>query len=121
MLAVVKGLPLSYNRDLQEDKPPVFAARRDVMATAEALAALVRELTFEHARLEMAAADPLLRATAAAEQLVAGGMAFRDAHEHVAAEVREGTFVPPAALQPPITPGPASVREAVVAAKRRLL
>ena len=62
LLAVVKGLPLSYNRDLQEDKPPVFAARHDVIATAEALAALVRELTFEHARLEEAAADPLLRA-----------------------------------------------------------
>ena len=40
LLAVVKGLPLSYNRDLQEDKAPVFAARRDVTATAEALATL---------------------------------------------------------------------------------
>ena len=94
LLAVVKGLPLSYNRDLQEDKAPVFAARRDVTATAEALAALVRELTFEHARLEEAAADPLLRATDAAEQLVAEGMPFRDAHEQVADDVREGTFVP---------------------------
>jgi argininosuccinate lyase len=121
LLAVVKGLPLSYNRDLQEDKAPVFAARRDVMATAEALAALVRELTFEHARLEAAAADPLLRATDAAEQLVEEGMPFRDAHEQIADEVREGTFRAPAGNRPRITPGPASVRDAVAAAKQRLL
>jgi argininosuccinate lyase len=98
----------------------VFAARRDVTATAEALAALVRELTFEHARLEEAAADPLLRATDAAEQLAAEGMPFRDAHEQVAADVREGTFVPPTGARPPRTPGPASVGDAVAAAKRRI-
>jgi argininosuccinate lyase len=117
----VKGLPLSYNRDLQEDKAPVFAARRDVAATAEALAALVRELTFAHARLEEAAADPLLRATDAAEQLVAEGMPFRDAHEQVADEVREGTFSAPVGNRPRITPGPSSVHDAVAAAKQRLL
>ena len=121
LLAVVKGLPLSYNRDLQEDKAPVFAARRDVTATAEALAALVRELTFAHARLEEAAADPLLRATDAAEQLVAEGMPFRDAHEQVADEVREGTFSAPVGNRPRITPGPSSVHDAVAAAKQRLL
>jgi argininosuccinate lyase len=121
LLAVVKGLPLAYNRDLQEDKAPVFAARRDVTATAEALAALIRELTFEHARLEEAAADPLLRATDAAEHLVAEGMPFRDAHEQVADEVREGTFSAPGGNRPRITPGPAAVRDAVAAAKQRLL
>ena len=43
LLAVMKGLPLAYNRDLQEDKAPVFAARRDLAATLDALAVLVRE------------------------------------------------------------------------------
>ena len=50
LLAVVKGLPLAYNRDLQEDKPPVFAARRDVGATLAALTDLVGGLAVYRAR-----------------------------------------------------------------------
>src|ERR671936_1532545 len=63
LLATVKGLPLSYNRDLQEDKPPVFAARRDVRGALGALTVLVAGLTFDREGLAGAAADPLLRAT----------------------------------------------------------
>jgi argininosuccinate lyase len=92
LLATVKSLPLAYDRDLQEDKPPVFAARRDVAGALGALSVLVSGLTFVHGRLAAAAADPLLRATDAAEALVADGMPFRDAHEAVAAQVRAGTF-----------------------------
>jgi argininosuccinate lyase len=92
LLATVKSLPLAYDRDLQEDKPPVFATRRDVAGALGALGALVRGLTFDRERLAAAAADPLLRATDAAEALVADGMPFRDAHEAVAARVRAGTF-----------------------------
>jgi argininosuccinate lyase len=92
LLATVKSLPLAYDRDLQEDKPPVFATRRDVAGALGALGALVRGLTFDRERLAAAAADPLLRATDAAEALVADGMPFRDAHEAVAAQVRAGTF-----------------------------
>ena len=95
LLATVKSLPLAYDRDLQEDKPPVFAARRDVAGSLAALTVLVDGLAFDPARLAAAAADPLLRATDAAEALVAEGMPFRDAHEHVAASVREGTFAAP--------------------------
>jgi len=98
LLATVKSLPLAYDRDLQEDKPPVFAARRDVAGALGALTVLVSGLTFVHGRLAAATADPLLRATDAAEALVAGGLPFRDAHEQVAAQVRAGTFeAPPAA------------------------
>src|ERR671915_2129857 len=50
LLAVVKGLPLAYNRDLQEDKTPVFAARRDLRGALEALRVLVVGLVFEHER-----------------------------------------------------------------------
>src|ERR687895_625553 len=70
LLAVVKGLPLAYDRDLQEDKEPVFAARRDVKGALEALRVLVAGLTFDRDRLADACADPLRRAADAAEALV---------------------------------------------------
>jgi argininosuccinate lyase len=95
LLATVKSLPLAYDRDLQEDKPPVFAARRDVAGALGALTVLVAGLEFDTARLAAAAADPLLLATDAAEALVAEGVPFRDAHEQVAASVRDGSFTPP--------------------------
>jgi argininosuccinate lyase len=97
LLATVKGLPLSYNRDLQEDKPSVFAARRDVSGALGALRVLVEGIAFDRDRLASAASDPLLLATDAAEALVRDGVPFRDAHEQVAASVREGTFEAPPA------------------------
>jgi argininosuccinate lyase len=96
LLATVKSLALAYDRDLQEDKQPVFAARKDVAGALDALGALVGGLDFDRARLAAASSDPLLLATDAAEALVAGGVPFRDAHEHVAAQVRAGTFEAPA-------------------------
>jgi len=92
LLATVKSLPLAYDKDLQEDKAPVFAARADVAGALEALAVLVRGLQFDRERMAAACADPLLRATDAAEALVKEGVPFRDAHEQVAAQVRAGTF-----------------------------
>ena len=97
LLAAVKGLPLAYDRDLQEDKEPVFATRRDTRLALAALKVLIGGLEFDRGRLAAAAAGPLLRATDAAEALVAEGVAFRDAHEHVAAQVRSGTFEAPPA------------------------
>jgi argininosuccinate lyase len=97
LLATVKSLPLAYDRDLQEDKPPVFAARRDVAGALAALAALVAGLRFDEERLAEAASDPLLRATDLAEALVEEGVPFRDAHELVAGRVREGTYEAPPA------------------------
>src|SRR5207253_7803843 len=91
LLASVKGLPLAYDRDLQEDKPPVFAARHDVRGALGALRVLVSGLDFDRDKLAQAAGDPLLLATDAAEALVLDGVPFRDAHEQVAASVRAGT------------------------------
>jgi argininosuccinate lyase len=88
LLATVKGLPLAYNRDLQEDKTPVFAARRDTALALPALTTLVAGLRFDTARLADAASDPALRATADAEALVMQGVPFRDAHEQVASRFR---------------------------------
>jgi len=118
LLAVLKGLPLAYDRDLQEDKAPVFAARRDLARTLAALTVLVQELELDHGRLAAATADPLLLATDAAEALVAEGIPFRDAHEQVAAEVRDGTFTGRAAA-PRQAPGPAGALDALPAARAR--
>ena len=119
LLATVKSLPLAYNRDLQEDKPPVFGARADLAGAVAALTVLVRNLELDRQRLAAAAADPQLLATDAAEALVQQGLPFRDAHEHVAASVRDGSFEAPAPASR-IAPGPGAVREAVAAARRRL-
>jgi argininosuccinate lyase len=95
LLATVKGLPLAYNRDLQEDKRAVFAARADLRGALGALTVLVAGLEFDREALARACADPLLRATDAAEELVRSGLPFRDAHHQVASAVRAGTFAPP--------------------------
>lgn len=114
LLATVKSLPLAYDRDLQEGGPPVFAARADVKGALDALAVLVRGLAFDRERLAAASADPLLRATDAAEALVREGVPFRDAHEQIAAQVRAATFEAPEAA-----PRLGDVGAAVAAAKKR--
>jgi len=80
LLTVVKGLPLSYNRDLQEDKEPLF----DTVETLEMLlpvaAKMVRELKFDLERLREAADDPYASATDLADLLVLEGVPFREAH-----------------------------------------
>ena len=119
LLATVKGLPLAYDRDLQEDKPPVFAARADLRGALAALAVLDRGLELDRDRLAAAASDPLLLATDAAEALVRAGTPFRDAHEQVAASVREGGFTAPEQAPRP-APGPGGVRDAISAARSRL-
>jgi argininosuccinate lyase len=119
LLAVVKGLPLAYDRDLQEDKAPVFGARHDVRGALAALTVLVEGLRFDRERLTAAAADPLLYATDAAEALVREGVPFREAHERIAAQVRDGTFIAPTpGFRPP--PGPGGAKEALRDARGRL-
>jgi argininosuccinate lyase len=119
LLATVKGLPLAYNRDLQEDKEPVFKARRDVGGTLAALEVLIRGIEFDRERLAAACSDPLLSAADAAEALVAEGMPFRDAHEHVAGQVRDETFEAPVLPRARVAPGPADVYAAVAEARTR--
>ena len=124
LLATVKGIPLAYDLDLQEDKPPVFAARRDVRRALAALSTLVRDLELDRERMAAAASDPLLLATDEAERLVLEGVPFRDAHERVASTVRQGTFRAPGSPAESVhqrgAPGPGTVRESVSAARARL-
>jgi argininosuccinate lyase len=119
LLATVKGLPLAYNRDLQEDKRPVFDARRDVREALAALAVLVSGLAVDRERLVTAASDPLLLATDAAEALVAEGVPFRDAHEQVARAVREGTFDPDATAAESAAARLGDVRAAIAETRSR--
>jgi argininosuccinate lyase len=113
LLAVVKGLPLAYNRDLQEDKTPLFAARHDTRSALAALGVLLAGLELDREATAAACADPLLRATDAAEELVREGTPFRDAHEQVARAVRDGTFVPPTNGPPRSAPGPGAIERAL--------
>ena len=92
---ILKGLPLAYDRDLQEDKAALFAAVDDVIEALRAAALLVRHLEFDQKRLAEAAADPALLATDAAEELVRAGVPFRKAHEEVGRQVRAGKLAPP--------------------------
>ena len=83
LLTTMKGLPASYNRDLQEDKRPLFDSVDTVKGALEIFATMLPELTINAPRMEEAASDPNLLATDLAEYLVKKGMPFREAHEAV--------------------------------------
>jgi argininosuccinate lyase len=90
LLTTMKGLPSSYQRDLQEDKEPVFAAHDQAYAMLTIAAGAVAATRPNEARMREAAADPALLATEAAHYLVRKGAPFRQAHEIVGQIVREG-------------------------------
>jgi argininosuccinate lyase len=83
LLTTMKGLPASYNRDLQEDKRPLFDSVDTVREALDIFIEMLPEITIHADRMEAAAADPNLLATDLAEYLVKKGMPFRDAHEAV--------------------------------------
>ena len=89
LVVTIKGLPSSYQRDLQEDKEPVFAAHDEAHAMARIAAAALRATKFNEAKLRAAASSPGLLATEAADYLVARGVPFREAHEIVGRVIRE--------------------------------
>ncbi len=83
LLTTLKGLPSSYQRDLQEDKAPLFDSVTTAKDALLVLAKMLPELTINTERMESAAGDPILLATDLAEYLVKKGMPFREAHEVV--------------------------------------
>jgi len=89
LFTTLKGLPTSYQRDLQEDKEPVFAAHDQALAMVQVAAGAIATTRICAARLREAAADPTLLATEAADYLVRRGVPFRQAHEIVGKVVRE--------------------------------
>jgi argininosuccinate lyase len=89
LLAMLKGLPLTYNRDLQEDKEPVFDAVDTIRQTLDVLPPMLKAIKFRAERMRAAAAEGFLNATDLAEYLVRKGVPFREAHEIVGRLVRE--------------------------------
>jgi len=89
VLATLKGLPLSYNRDLQEDKEPLFDAVDQLSRALTAVAGMYASMTFDVERMQAAADSPYAAAVDLAETLVDRGMPFRDAHALVGALVRD--------------------------------
>ena len=83
LLTVLKGLPLTYNRDLQEDKEPVFDSAATLRDSLEVMAGALATLRVDVPRMREAAGDSLLLATDLAELLVVEGVPFREAHEAV--------------------------------------
>ena len=88
MLATLKGLPFAYNRDLQEDKEPVFDAVDTLLLVLPAMTGSVATLRFDTARMAASAPEGFALATEIAEWLVQVGMPFRQAHEVAGACVR---------------------------------
>ena len=83
LLTVLKGLPLTYNRDLQEDKEPLFDSVTTLRDCLEVMAGALATLEVRVDQMAEAASDPMLLATDLAEFLVRTGLPFRDAHEVV--------------------------------------
>jgi len=89
LLATCKGLPLTYNRDLQEDKEPLFDAVETLDLTLAVNAEMMAGIEVKAERCREAASDPMLLATDLADYLVRRGVPFREAHEWVGKAVAE--------------------------------
>lgn len=89
LLATLKGMPFAYNRDLQEDKEPVFDAVDQLLLVLPAVTGMVATLRFDTIRMSTSAPEGFALATDIAEWLVRRGVPFRDAHEIAGACVRE--------------------------------
>jgi argininosuccinate lyase len=89
LLTTLKGLPTSYQRDLQEDKEALFAAHDQVSDMIHVAAGAIAGTQFREDRLRAAASNPLLLATEAADYLVHKGVPFRQAHDIVGKVLRE--------------------------------
>jgi len=87
LLTLLKGLPMTYNRDLQEDKERLFDTADTVRVSTRLMAAMLRNTKVNHAACDRAASDPALLATDLADYLVKKGMPFRQAHHVVGAVV----------------------------------
>ncbi|SEC31097.1 argininosuccinate lyase [Arthrobacter woluwensis] len=119
LLATLKGLPLAYNRDLQEDKEPVFDAADTLELLLPAVSGMIATLGFNTERMQSLAPQGFALATDVAEWLVRQGVPFREAHELSGAAVKQAesrgvelwdlTDEEYAAISPQLTPEVRSV------------
>jgi argininosuccinate lyase len=129
VLTMLKGLPLAYDRDLQEDKEPAFDAVEQLLLVLPALAGLIGTLTVDTGRLAAAAPEGYALATDVAEWLVRTGVPFREAHEvagdlvrHCELHARELTDLDDAelaAVDPRLTPAVRAVLDVPGALRAR--
>jgi argininosuccinate lyase len=124
LLVTLKGLPLAYNRDLQEDKEPLFDAVDQVRLALGALSGMVASASFVVDRMQAAADTPVTAATDLAEWMVRRGVPFREAHATVGALVRrstagEGGLADLVASDPALGPEAAALVAPGVAVSRR--
>ena len=89
LLGVMHALPLTYGKDMQEDKEPLFDAIDTVEACLDAMAGMLDGIGFDRERLEAASGDEMLAATEIADLLVRRGVPFREAHGIVGGLVRD--------------------------------
>jgi argininosuccinate lyase len=123
-LTTLKGLPLTYNKDMQEDKEPLFDAVDTVRLTLLALDGMISTTTFNTEAMAAQAASPYAAATDLAEWLVARGLPFRDAHAVVGEKVRralagEGSLHELVAADPQLGAEAAALIEPGVSVTRR--
>ena len=88
LLVAVKGLPLAYNKDLQETQEPLFHAAENAVSILPLVAGWMKSVEFDFARMQRAAETGYMNAFAAATYLVRKGVPFRIAHEQVGKAVR---------------------------------
>jgi argininosuccinate lyase len=89
LLGVMHALPLTYGKDMQEDKEPLFDAIDTIEACLDATAGMLDGIAFDRARMEEASGDEMLAATEVADLLVRRGVPFREAHGIVGGLVRD--------------------------------
>jgi argininosuccinate lyase len=89
LLVAMKGLPITYNRDLQEDKPPLFDSVDTILMVLAVNTEMIAAMEMREDRCLAAASDPMLLATDLADALVKSGVPFRQAHELVGKAVAE--------------------------------
>ena len=119
LLTLMKGQPLAYNKDNQEDKEPLFDTVDTLVDTLRIFGEMVGGIAVKPEAMERAALRGYATATDLADYLVKKGLPFRDAHEQVAESVRDGSYEPPPAAARS-APGPGDVVAAIAAARARL-
>lgn len=123
-LATMKGLPLTYNRDYQEDKEPLFDVVEQVTLALTAITGMIATATWNVGRMQSAADSEVLAATDLAEWLVERGTAFREAHALIGQLVRrhlagEGSLRDLVAADPFLGPDAAALVAPGIAVQRR--
>jgi argininosuccinate lyase len=111
LLTTLKALPLTYNKDLQEDKEPVFDAVDTVRGSLRIMSGLVPGIRFQRDRMMEAASDPGLAATDIADRLVREGLPFREAHARTGALMRDEAKGITTAADKTLVPNPTEMVE----------